>query len=398
MRVLQFADDTTLIAHGRTQFQILLDRFALYCDLNELKINASKTEIINLRNGSRPSRKDHWKLNGAPLRVSSSARYLGVIFNSGRLGTSHLKHLRNRNLAKVWGLVGQIKRAGFTDTAFIKNLFWVLITSSATYGLLLPIPKPYLAKHLDCLQTNFLQSIWSLPRGTPNHLVLKIANLPCMSRICMEDALRFLTRKLRNWGINSPVVEELITDMLAGRGSTENPPPPSWLDHLIGYLTRDLNLPLPRRATVAELRSSMLALDPAFLRQQITECCHRTCYPPSPHRDPIYQSLQITSAANWPCFQTAASHFKLCRFFASDSFRHSRLLHANDIDRSCNECGIPLSIEHWLQCPLRISDRALLASEVGFTVDSFESLRVVFADLRHCVALEFVLSKFFKWN
>jgi hypothetical protein len=398
LRVLQFADDTTLIAHGRTQFQILLDRFALYCDLNELKINASKTEIINLRKGSRPSRKDHWKLNNVPLRVSSSARYLGVMFNSGRFGVSHVKHLRTRNLTKVWGLVGRIKRAGFTDIPFIKNLFRVLIISSATYGagLLLPLPKPYLAKNLDCLQTNFLRSVWSLPRGTPNHFVLKVANLPCMSCVCLEEALRFLTRKLRNWGINSPIVEELITDMLAGRGSAEDPPSPSWLDHLTGYIVNDLNLPLPR-ATVAELRSSMLALDPVYLRQRITERCHATCYPPSPNREPMYQSLQLSSAASWPCFQTAAPHFKLCRFFASDSFCHSRLLHANEIDRTCNECGIPLTIDHWLHCPLRISDRALLASEVGFPIDSMEKLREIFMDQRHSVALEFVLSKFFKW-
>jgi hypothetical protein len=281
---------------------------------------------------------------------------------------------------------------------FIKNLFRVLITSSATYsaGLLLPIPKPSLAKALDCLQTHFLRSVWSLPRGTPNHLVLRIAKSPCMSCICLEDAIRFLTRKLRNWGINSPVVEELLSDMLAGRGSAEIPPPPSWLDHLIGYLSQDLRIPLPR-SSIPELRASLLALDHDFLHQQIMDHCHRSCYPPSPNREPYYNALQITSAATWPCFQSTAAHFKLCRFFISDSFRHSRLLYANEIDRTCDVCGIPLTVEHWLHCPLRSNDRALLASGVGFVVDSLERLREVLINPRHSVALELVLSKFFKW-
>ncbi len=206
LRVLQFADDTTLIAIGRKEFQLLLDRFALYCDLNDLTINAAKTEIINLRSGARASRKDHWTLNSVPLRISPSARYLGVIFSSGKMGLHHARHLRARNMAKVWSLVGRIRRAGFTDFSFIFRLFRTLIVSSATYGagLLFPFPKHQLARNIDCLLTNFLRSVWSLPRGTPNHLVLQLAQTPCMSCLCMEDAIRFLTRKLKNWGINSP--------------------------------------------------------------------------------------------------------------------------------------------------------------------------------------------------
>jgi hypothetical protein len=400
LRVLQFADDTTLIAHGRTQFQILLDRFSLYCDLNDLKINASKTEIINLRAGSRPSRKDHWTLNSIPLRVSKSARYLGVIFSSGRLGIHHTRHLKQRNLAKVWSLVGRIRRAGFTDSAFLKSLFRVLITSSATYGagLLFPFPRHHLTKDLDCLQTNFLRSVWSLPRGTPNHFVLTVANTPCMSCLCMEDAIRFLIRKIRNWGKNSPLVEEILSDTLENRGSPEDPPPPpSWIQHILTYLTQDLNLPIPH-ATMAELRTGILSLDPRSLRQLITTHCHRVCYPPSPTREPTYQSLQLPSAGSWPCFQSAAAHFQLCRFFISDSFCHSRLLHKNEIDRTCEICGVSLSVQHWLDCPLRVADRELLSRETGFTVDSIERLREVLVSPRHSVALEFVLAKFFAWK
>jgi hypothetical protein len=51
-----------------------------------------------------------------------------------------------------------------------------------------------------------------------------------------------------------------------------------------------------------------------------------------------------------------------------------------------------------MHCPLRAGDRKLLESTVGFSVDSFERLRDVLVNQSHSVALEFVLSKFFKWK
>ncbi len=395
LRVMQFADDTTLLAKGKLQFQKLLDRFALYCELNELTINASKTEIINLRHGARFSRKNCWTLNGEMLFVSKSARYLGVLFGTGKLGFHHAKHLRSRNLAKVWSLVGRVRRAGFSDSRFLLGLFHTLISSSATYGagLLLPLPDTYLPKNLNCLQTNFLRSIWSLPRGTPNHLVLRAANSPCMSCLCLKDALRFLRRKISSWGTNAPLVESLITSMFSELGSSEDPRSTSWLAHMIRSLTT-LEFP-PSLATFDEFRTSILTIDPSSLHQQITRRCHETCYPPSLTRAPYYQSLDIPTAASWPCFLSSASHFKLCRFFISDSFRRSKSLSDYQISPTCPTCTVPISVQHWLLCPLRIADRALLSSETGFPIDSLERLRDVLQNPRHTVALEFVLSRFF---
>ncbi len=399
LRVLQFADDTTLLAIGRKEFQTLLDRFALYCELNKLTINAAKTEIINLRAGARASRKDHWTLNSVPIRVSAFARYLGVIFSSGRLGLHHARHLRARNLAKVWSLVGRIRRAGFTDIPFILRLFRVLIVSSATYGagLLFPFPKHQLSRNIDCLLTNFLRSIWNLPRGTPNHFVLQIAQTPCMSCLCLEDAIRFLTRKLKNWGINSPLVEDLITGMIEDRKSLEDPSSSSWLGYLLRYLRNDLDISLPGNS-VPELRASLLAIDSTSLHNRIMQRCHKFCYPSSFSREPYHQALQLPTAHTWPCFQTTAAHFRLCRFFVSDNFRHSHLLYQNGVERVCGHCDVHLSVQHWICCPLRAQDRALLAVETGFSVVSFENLRDVLVDQRMSVALEFVLSRFFKWS
>jgi hypothetical protein len=93
LRVLQFADDTALIAIGRQQLQKLMDRFHEYCLLNGLRINGDKTEVINLRQGARGSRKDTWEFAGSTITISTSARYLGVLFCTGKKGSNHVRNL-----------------------------------------------------------------------------------------------------------------------------------------------------------------------------------------------------------------------------------------------------------------------------------------------------------------
>jgi hypothetical protein len=81
----------------------------------------------------------------------------------------------------------------------------------------------------------------------------------------------------------------------------------------------------------------------------------------------------------------------------SDSFCHSRVLHTNGIERTCELCSDLLSISHWLICPLRASDRALLAAETGFLVNSFDHIREILVNERWSIAFEHVLSRFFRW-
>jgi hypothetical protein len=212
--------------------------------------------------------------------------------------------------------------------------------------------------------------------------------------MCTEDAVRFLTRKFQRWGVNAPLVESLISAMFEERGSSGDPSPSSWLDHVIRYVAHDLDIPL-QLSSFHELRESVLGIDPALLRQRITNHCHRTCFPPSPRRETYYQSLNIRTSASWPCFRSAAPHLKLCRFFISNSFSHSRLLVQNSIDEECPACNVRISVQHWLSCPLRVADRALLASETGFEINSLECLRNVLQNPRHSVALEFVLHRYF---
>ncbi len=141
LRVLQFADDTALIAIGRANLQRLLDRFEEYCALNGLTINGGKTEIINLRQGARGSRKDRWKIAGSIVSISVKARYLGVIFGTGRKGLHHTRNLRAKKPAKSLGTCranssGRVYRFIFSYSTFSFSYFiFCLLRSRSSFPI-----------------------------------------------------------------------------------------------------------------------------------------------------------------------------------------------------------------------------------------------------------------------
>jgi hypothetical protein len=189
-----------------------------------------------------------------------------------------------------------------------------------------------------------------------------------------------------------------MTGMIEDRKSIEDPSSQSWLGHLLRFIRNDLDISLPGE-TIPALRASILALDPVSIHQRILTRCHHFCYPPSTSQEPYFNDLRIQTAHSWPCFQSTADHFCLCHFFVSDNFRHSRLLYQNGVnERICSHCDEYLSVQHWLLCPLRAQDRHLLAIETGYPVNTYPDLREVLSNQRTSVALEFVLSRFFKWS
>ncbi len=391
IRVLQFADDTALFAIGRVNLQTLLSCFEEYCILNGLTINGAKTEVINLRPRSRRSCKDVWDLAGSRITTTSHARYLGAIFGTGRKGVHHARHLRSRNLAKVLALVGRIRRGGITDTPFLLRLFRSLIVSSATYGagLLLPFPIHHLSSQINCLLTTYLRSIWNLPRGTPNHFLLQVANLPCMTCECYFDAICFLLRKLSLWRSNSPLVETLIEEMFANLSNE------SWLSHIVNYLKDRVGLSM-EMSSFDDFRRSLLMVDRESIRAHMIPRCHEFCFPPSASKAPYYSTIQLSSAPSWVCFSSSAPHYRFCRLFVSNCFRFSRFFSGPEKERECEVCHVPLNVDHYFFCPLRAPDRDFFFQGTGVPLSSPADLPRILRDPKLTIALEHVLSKFFQ--
>jgi hypothetical protein len=219
VRVLQFADDTALIATGRRNLQKLLNLFCIYCKNNQLSINSDKTEIINLRKGARGSIKDIWNIEYNQIGIAKKATYLGAVFSTGRKGNHHLQKILPNIRTKARLLVGRLKRADLTQAAFCVSSFHSLITPIVSYAFpfLLPVSSPHTLGKLNPVLNQFLRAVWRLPRSTSNFQLLQFADTFCLECVCHLEAVCFLIRKLKNWSDNSELIETLIKELFADR-------------------------------------------------------------------------------------------------------------------------------------------------------------------------------------
>ena len=80
MYVLLYADDTVVMAESAEQLQAALDGVAEYCDLWDLKVNISKTEIIIFSRG-KVKLYPVFKLGSQTVKVVDEYVYLGTTFN-----------------------------------------------------------------------------------------------------------------------------------------------------------------------------------------------------------------------------------------------------------------------------------------------------------------------------
>ena len=92
---LLYADDTVIISDNKTNFQDALNAFAYYCKKWKLKINETKSNIIifgHVRNRNRLA----FSINGQPINIVNTFKYLGLEFCKNRRYTSAIKHNLSR--------------------------------------------------------------------------------------------------------------------------------------------------------------------------------------------------------------------------------------------------------------------------------------------------------------
>ena len=84
MYVLLYADDTVVMAESAEELQAALDAVAECCDLWDLKVNISKTEIIIFSRG-KVKLYPVFKLGSQTVKVVDEYVYLGITFNYNAL-------------------------------------------------------------------------------------------------------------------------------------------------------------------------------------------------------------------------------------------------------------------------------------------------------------------------
>lgn len=106
-----YADDAVALSNTASGMGKIMKEIEKYCNLNELKINIKKTEIIHFRRAGKAT-SERFVINRDPLRIVKKYNYLGVEFCSsaiGRLATENAILKANQALAVVKRVVSVCK-------------------------------------------------------------------------------------------------------------------------------------------------------------------------------------------------------------------------------------------------------------------------------------------------
>lgn len=126
--LLLYADDTVIFAESAAELQSALNAMYLYCETWNLKVNATKTNVV-IFSKSRRTENCHFLYNNERLSVINEFQYLGIVFS--RKGTFHVNKAR---------LVQQARKAMFYILRkAIENCFCQLIYYCNYLMLWLPL-------------------------------------------------------------------------------------------------------------------------------------------------------------------------------------------------------------------------------------------------------------------
>ena len=178
---LAYADDVVLLSWSASGLQSLIDSMHLFCGSMGLTISPTKTEVV-VFHGPAPGA---WHVGGKPLPVSSSFKYLGLIFHeTGSFTAAFSRLAQNGNGARVC-LAAKYKSL-HCDTSFpmMRRLFDAVVRPTVSYGcevwgtLCVGSMLPKL-RSMASIQPAFFSQILRLRRAvSPSVMFAELAEVP----------------------------------------------------------------------------------------------------------------------------------------------------------------------------------------------------------------------------
>lgn len=173
LRMLLYADDMVLLSPNLRGLQRMLDVLHMFCRDTHMKVNVDKTEVVVF--GLRAFGGNTICLyDGKPITVSTSFKYLGVVFHSTRGMNAVVEQLTGSGRRAIWAMHGRCKTRGIVDISMRLRLFRILCEPVLGYccaevwapGELSSLASA-LKSPLQVLQNDYVRYISGLRRNTP---------------------------------------------------------------------------------------------------------------------------------------------------------------------------------------------------------------------------------------
>ncbi len=189
--MLLFADDIALIALSARDLQIKINSIKQYFELNNLKVNLSKTKVVVFR---RRKKLDNYKFlwDTDCIEIVDMYTYLGICFHyKGGFEQAFTVFLNKAKQAKG-SLVKLFQNAGINNFTIQESLFNSLCDSVLMYGVVL-----WGFKFIDKLatfQNKFIRQLYYLQNEVPRYQLLLETNAKPVEVKVLGLVLKFLHR------------------------------------------------------------------------------------------------------------------------------------------------------------------------------------------------------------
>ena len=171
-----YADDLVVMADSKEELQKAINSVADYCNINNLSINAQKTQYLVFHKGRLPRNSEVF-LNGEKLERSNAVTYLGFCFTSQLRFSKHVFNLCSKANARIGYLFSKLPLAKL-PLPIVKLVFETYILPIFRYGLCIYFPfcSTKAQESLDAVFTKFLKRYLRVPKHSSDALTHFITN------------------------------------------------------------------------------------------------------------------------------------------------------------------------------------------------------------------------------
>ena len=191
-----FADDTTII-YSSHNLDILfknvshdLSSLSEWFKANKLSLNVSKTNYILIKNSNNTLLNHSLKIGDEKIQQVNTAKFLGIMIDDKLNWNVHIKHCKNKLSSGLYALNSS---KHILSHEHLKSLYYTLIHSHLTYGLLLwgSTYKTFLHK-LEVLQNKAIRSITNSKYNESTEPVYKQLGILPLPKLYQLEAAKFM--------------------------------------------------------------------------------------------------------------------------------------------------------------------------------------------------------------
>jgi hypothetical protein len=174
VKLIQYADDTVLLAKSLLEMQPAVDDLVDWCKIKNLKLNLTKTKAMKHRQGGHLAAHDVIKIENQPIEFVNKFVYLGLtITTTAKTFTKHIEERARKAVLQTM----EINNPRNLALTTAMRLFDLKISPVATYCIktIWNYLSPKQIETIDKVKATFLKRALCLPRNARNRIVYTIA-------------------------------------------------------------------------------------------------------------------------------------------------------------------------------------------------------------------------------